>query len=575
MNIASYYLRLKSSSRMLIWLVSLALLSPVSNAIGESILNSPHNLSATGPGGIRAVSESEVCLFCHTPHRAAPDVVPLWNHALSKAAYVPYDSSTMKAAVGQPSGASKLCLSCHDGTVALGMINSRSTPIAMQSGVTVMPVGRTRLGTDLSDDHPISFTYDAALAATDGQLRDPASLVDRVRLDGTGQMQCTSCHDPHNNQFGKFMVKDNRGSALCISCHDMDGWNASSHAISAKTWNGSGLDPWPNSNLQTVRDNACQSCHAPHNAGIKARLLQFPEEEQNCSSCHSGTVAEKSIMAEFNKFSVHPIRQTTAVHDPAEDPVNPVRRHVECSDCHNSHASNPSPAVAPNASGALAGVKGVNASGAIVQSVTREYELCFRCHADSLARGPATVNRQSVQTNLRLAFNPSNPSYHPVLAPGKNGDVPSLIAPATPSTVIYCTDCHNSDTGTGAGGTGPNGPHGSRFSPLLERQQLTSDFGLESPSSYALCYKCHSRDSILTDQSFKYHKLHVVDAKTACSTCHDSHGTTAATHLMNFNRNYVAPSSNGRLEFVDQGVRRGVCSLTCHDKDHTALSYQP
>ena len=87
------------------------------------ILGSKHDLSAVGPGPIKAATEAEVCLFCHTPHRAL-DVVPLWNHEMSQATYTPYTSSTKKAAVGQPSGASKLCLSCHDGTVALGAVHS-------------------------------------------------------------------------------------------------------------------------------------------------------------------------------------------------------------------------------------------------------------------------------------------------------------------------------------------------------------------------------------------------------------------------------------------------------------------
>ncbi len=377
-------------------------------ARADSILNSPHNLSVSGTGRFRAISESEVCLFCHTPHKAVPDVVPLWNHTLSRATYIPYDSSTLRATVGQPTGSSKLCLSCHDGTVALGKINSRSTR-QMQGGVTVLPAGRSRIGTDLSDDHPISFTYDAALAAMDGQLRAPQSLTGKVRLDHNKQLQCTSCHDPHDNQFGAFLVRDNRASAICLECHDLDGWRFASHASSSASWNGAGIDPWPNTKYLNVRDNGCANCHAPHNAGIKQRLLQFADEEQNCYSCHSGNVARKNIAAEFNKFSAHPITLTTGVHDPAEDPVNPARRHVECGDCHNPHASTSRTAVAPNASGALDGVKGLNASGVVVQRISREYEVCFRCHADSVGRQAGRVDRQFPQTNTRLEFAPPTP----------------------------------------------------------------------------------------------------------------------------------------------------------------------
>jgi len=539
----------------------------------DSILNSPHNLSFTGPGSIKAVSESEVCLFCHTPHKGV-DAAPLWNHTMSTAAYTPYQSSTMKASVGQPTGASKLCLSCHDGTVALGMVNSRPTPIAFQGGVTTLPAGPARIGTDLSDDHPISFTYDNALAIASGQLRDPSVLVNRVRLDHEKKMQCTSCHDPHNNQYGKFLVRDNRGSALCITCHDMTQWQISSHATSPATWNGAGVNPWPNSSEHSVAANACQNCHAPHNAGTKVRLLTFADEEQNCYSCHSGNVAEKNIAAEFNKLSVHPITATTGAHDPQEDAINPTRRHVECADCHNGHAANAASATAPNASGALAGVRGVNSSGAVVPTVTREYEVCFRCHADSLGRGQARVNRQFPQTNTRLAFNPGNQSYHPVVASGKGVSVPSLLAPLTTSSLIYCSDCHNNNQGPNTGAGGPKGPHGSIFVPILERQLITADFTTESVSSYDLCYKCHSRDSILADQSFAFHRKHVVDEQTACTTCHDSHGSANAPHLINFNRDYASPSSNGRMEYVSTGNHRGVCSVTCHNADHNAASYE-
>ena len=526
----------------------------------ESVISSKHNLSISGSGDIRATMESEICLFCHTPHRAT-GMQPLWSHTLSDATYIPYDSSSIKAAVGQPSGASKLCLSCHDGTVALGMVSSRPAPIEMRSGITTLPSGSMRIGTDLSDDHPISFTYDSALVTANGQLRDPNLLRQKVRLDHNNQMQCTSCHDPHNNEFGKFLVQNNHASGLCIECHSMNGWNVSAHRNSNKTWNGAGINPWPNITANTVAAAACESCHAPHNAGTKPRLLTFVDEEQNCASCHSGNVAAKDIDAEFRKLSVHPIRSTTAVHDPMEDAINPPR-HVECADCHNSHAANSTLAVAPNASGALAGLVGVNQDGALVHPLTKQYEQCFRCHGDSVSRGPARVPRQFVQTNTRLEFTPANASFHPVVAPGKNPNVPSLLVPLTTSSRMYCTDCHNNDSGAGAGGSGPNGPHGSSFEPLLERRLALTDDETETSGTYALCYKCHSRSSILADESFP-HRVHVVDHKASCVTCHDPHGVQSTTHLINFNSLYVTPFK-GRVEFNDSGTFRGNCTLTCH-----------
>ena len=527
----------------------------------ESVISSKHNLSVSGPGNVRASMESEICIFCHTPHRAT-SAQPLWNHTLSEATYTPYSSSTIKAAVGQPTGASKLCLSCHDGTVALGMVNSRSTPIAMRNGITTLPAGSTRIGTDLSDDHPISFTYDSALVTANGQLRDPGALHQKVKLDENNQMQCTACHDPHNNEFGKFLVQNNYASALCVECHAMTDWQISAHRNSNKTWNGTGVNPWPNTTANTVAGAACENCHSPHNAGTKPRLLTFLDEEQNCISCHSGNVAAKDIESDFRKFSVHPIRNATGVHDPMEDPINPPR-HVECADCHNAHAANSTPAVAPNASGSLAGLVGVNEDGAVVRPLTKEYEQCFRCHADSVSRGPARVPRQFVQTNTRLEFTSGNASFHPVVAPGRNPNVPSLLAPLTTSSRIYCTDCHNSDTGPGAGGSGPNGPHGSVYEPILERRLALADSETETSETYALCYKCHSRASILADESFP-HRIHVVDNKASCVTCHDPHGVQGTPRLINFNSLYVTPL-NSRLEFMSAGTYQGTCTLTCHE----------
>jgi predicted CXXCH cytochrome family protein len=497
--------------------------------------------------------------------------------------YIVYSSATLKAVVGQPNGSSRLCLSCHDGTVALGSVSSFTTPIQMQNGVTTMPSGSGNLGTDLSGDHPISFVYNSALVAQDPTLNDPTTLTGPAKLDATGQMQCDSCHNPHDDQFGNFLVMDNSGSALCLVCHNSPTWPTSAHAVSSKaltsTVAAALATPAPTATRtkrvanDTVAAMACESCHANHRAGSRQFLLKFQNEEQNCLVCHNGQMSSKNVAADFQKISVHPIMLNKGTHNPAEDPVNPPVRHVTCTDCHNPHAASMVQANTPNASGALADVVGVTASGAVIQPVRYEYELCFRCHADSLARGPATITRQFIQSNTRLQFFTANQSFHPVEAQGKNPNVPSLIAPWLTSSIMACTDCHNSDQSPNAGGNGANGPHGSMFAPILERNLNMEDFQMESPQAYDLCYKCHSRSSILANQSFKFHSTHIVNDQTACTTCHDSHGVENAPHLINFNTTYVTPSTSGLIQYNSTGMMHGNCTLMCHGQDHENAPY--
>jgi len=551
----------------------------------NSIIYSKHNLSVSSPGSVHAVTESEICVFCHTPHFATGDG-PLWNHGMSSAVYHPYGSSTLKAVVGQPTGSSRLCLSCHDGTVALGTVHSRSSQIAMTS--STMPAGTSNLGTDLSGGHPVSFVYDHALVSADGDLRDPNTLPTEVRLDRSGQLQCTSCHDPHNNQYGNFLVLDNTGSALCLACHSIANWPTSGHGLSTQPLPAALMKLMPAQNQPaqnkavanslTVASAGCASCHVPHAAGAKEELMRFMAPEQNCLPCHNAQGPGQNVAGEFNKVSAHPIFVNSQSHSPAENPVNPPMRHVTCVDCHNPHAATKTASSAAQVAGALAGVTGVTAGGSIQRNITHEYELCFRCHADSVARGPARVPRQFVETNTRREFNPGNTSFHPIEAVGKNPGVSSLIPPLTAASLITCTDCHNNDQGPGNGGSGPNGPHGSAFVPLLERRLMLTDGTPYNPDNFALCYKCHSSTVVDSDQSTSWsgHRKHIEDYRAACTTCHDSHAATQP-HLVNFNTAYVLPF-NGQLRYTSTGMNHGTCTLTCHDgngqnQPHNALAY--
>jgi predicted CXXCH cytochrome family protein len=430
------------------------------------------------------------------------------------------------------------------------------------------------MSTDLADDHPISFDYTSALAAADGQLKDPSAIVPPVALHN-GRMQCTSCHDPHRNLTNDFLLVSNQYSELCFSCHDRDFWSFSSHSTSTATWNGSSPDPWPHSDYLNVAENACENCHNPHNAGNSQRLLNELAEEDNCLSCHNGNVASTNVLAQLAKPYLHNVYAYNLDHDAAEDPLV-LSMHVECEDCHNPHAVNNAPALAPAANGRLSGVSGVDQSGNPVDPIQYAYELCYRCHADSPAKPTSLTTRQIEQNNVRLEFDPANPSHHAVNASGANPNVPSLIAPLAESSIIYCTDCHASD-----GSSSPSGPHGSIYPAQLKYQYLRADNTMESATAYELCYACHSRASILNDESFGSHEEHIRDIRTPCNACHDPHGishtqgnSTNNTHLINFDRSIVSPSMNGLLYFEDLGVFSGRCYLNCHGQNHMGMAFQ-
>jgi hypothetical protein len=317
---------------------------------------------------VQAADEDEICVFCHTPHGAnlsAPG--PLWNRSISVATYNTYNSGSLDAtmegvALDQPNGISKLCLSCHDGTIAIGSVKNRSGsggyqagPISMSGveGDGTMPVGPNgattgftrRIGTDLTNDHPISFTYDTTLANKDGELRDPASepeignrapgVSPHIPLDN-GQVQCNSCHDPHIrddvdptknikflrlNRFQKVSPTSTNFSEandiICMACHDKDGWVGSAHATDfvadeQYTDAAATLREFP---LNTqVWETACLTCHDTHTVQGSRRLLREGVDgptgangektggnaaiEETCFACHSsdgGTLTSQGL----------------------------------------------------------------------------------------------------------------------------------------------------------------------------------------------------------------------------------------------------------------------------------------
>jgi hypothetical protein len=214
-----------------------------------SIVTTQHNLSITGPGPIKAVSETQICVFCHTPHHADSSG-PLWNHSLSSASsyIVPSSATLLSTPQNPPDGDSRLCLSCHDGTVAIGSVinlGGAATTISMQdsgtgelTGGKLTPNTPTNFGTDLSGHHPVSIEVDPALI-TDKEAQcnsglvslkvcnptAPVKLLSTANLYGAGPhthvgVQCSSCHDAHEDPVpGTTMFLRVDASQLCGLCH--------------------------------------------------------------------------------------------------------------------------------------------------------------------------------------------------------------------------------------------------------------------------------------------------------------------------------------------------------------------
>lgn len=318
----------------------------------------------------------------------------------------------------------------------------------------------------------------------------------------------------------------------------------------------------------------CGTCHVGFNFGNSGSSFQ-------CIWCH-GPASNKpdryvgayvtlpDIASEYKKPYRHPTFDVRGIHSsteilPERDPNMP--RHADCVDCHNPHYLSPQ--------NKFAGIKGKQV-GNLIADVTLEYELCYRCHAES-------ANLPGNFKNKRAEFAQTNLSFHPVEAEGRNSMVISLIKPYREKkqnpgdiSMISCHDCHGSDDPKS-----PQGPHGSRNEHILVDNYSTKDNEIEGPLTYALCYRCHSRTSILANESFKYHAKHIVGTGgavpdgTSCHTCHNSHGSAENRYLIKFNPTVVTANARGVLKFVEKGIyaRSGECYLSCHGVDHDPKTY--
>ncbi|MDI6872547.1 MAG: cytochrome c3 family protein [Bacillota bacterium] len=231
------------------WGVCLLVLGLAATAHAASIVGSFHDLAhiddvhTTPPEGWGRTFDdyNEVCVYCHTPHHADQTQGALWNRPAQTTTYTVYSSPTLDSAPGQPGRASKLCLSCHDGSIAVDtvlnpppyvasagvhgtMIYPRQQPL-VDCGSCHQPAFATWFGdfsptyfnNSLEAEHPVGITYnpsapDLVPLPAGGKFPNGVRVID-------GKVECLSCHNPHDPAIRPFLVTSNAGSALCYTCH--------------------------------------------------------------------------------------------------------------------------------------------------------------------------------------------------------------------------------------------------------------------------------------------------------------------------------------------------------------------
>ena len=319
----------------------------------------------------------------------------------------------------------------------------------------------------------------------------------------------------------------------------------------------------------------CGSCHVGHGQSDQPMLAH--SEERFCYQCHGADdeiarmqragrlspVADPVRVEDvFDKPYRHPVERT-GDHEPGERlpslAASKTDRHAECVDCHSPHSR-------PTVLG-REGVTGFTVTGSRMDEATTEYEVCLKCHSDEFGV-------EGRDKNLRLVMGPGARSSHPVAVPFTGVSSPSLTGEAAGVRQMKCSDCHGNDDPNGA-----QGPHGSNYPALLKDNYDTSPVADESDFAYALCYRCHDRNSLFRNESFPLHQEHIVGNPvkgipgTSCATCHNAHGSLEASHLIDFNPTVASSTQFGPARFVDLGDKHGECYVLCHSKSHSPARY--
>ena len=239
-----------------IWWVVLAGVTALaaSTSWAGTILGTKHDFTGinqrVGVVAMAGVAYSDFgspCVYCHVPpdkkgaDTTALGGIPGWNRFIPATQhYDLYDSRSLDNKVRSPSSISLLCLSCHDGTMAVDMTifkpdtflrsEDAALHLRIHGANNLMSCGKCHngdaahsieikhLGTDLQNDHPISMTY-AGLTHLDSDYRPPDGpygFDNGVKLY-EGKVECATCHNVHDPDIN-LLLRDT-SDRLCETCH--------------------------------------------------------------------------------------------------------------------------------------------------------------------------------------------------------------------------------------------------------------------------------------------------------------------------------------------------------------------
>ncbi len=214
-----------------LWLVAVALvaawaLAPAAAIGADDITSTKHDFVTTGFGG--DFSNVGLCGTCHYPHNTGSAQL-IWNHTLSSNALTFGASASTVAGTTLPTniasapGTTKNCLSCHDGSVAVGDL------IKGTDWGTKMITGNAVIGTagNISGNHPVEIpypdqanaVYNSITSKADPTGFNPTPAVVKLMGNTAGQkgIMCASCHNPHDKTNVKFLRDP--WATLCTRCH--------------------------------------------------------------------------------------------------------------------------------------------------------------------------------------------------------------------------------------------------------------------------------------------------------------------------------------------------------------------